>query len=75
MRRPDFRVYDFLSLRELLDKFEIKKMNFALLEEGSWRPASLEEAESVDSLSQPKWYSAKAVAMIVAKKPFVTEGS
>ncbi len=63
-----WRVYDCSSLKELLGKFEMEKMNFALLEGESWRPASSEEAETIDSLSQPKWRSAKAVAMVVAKK-------
>jgi len=66
-----FRVYDYAHLKELLDEFEIESKQFAVLEGRSWRPSSLEEAEAVDSLSQSRWYSSKAVAMIAARKPYV----
>ena len=66
-----FRVYDYAHLKELLDEFEIESEQFAVLERRSWRPSSLEEAEAVDSLSQSRWYSSKAVAMIAARKPYV----
>jgi len=65
--RAQWRVYSLLSLKKLLEGFEITKMEFALLEGGSWRPANLEEAENIDSLSQPRWYSSKALVMVVAE--------
>jgi len=67
--RPLFRVHDLRSLEELLGHFEIEKMEFGLRREGGWAPATLKEVEEVDSLSQPKWYSSKVVAMVVARKP------
>jgi len=70
-RHNSIRVYDYARLRELLNRFEIEGEQFAVLEKGSWRPSTLEEAEAVDSLSQSRWYSSEAVAMIVARKPSV----
>lgn len=67
--KPAWRVYDLSSLKGLLGSFEIEKMQFALLEDGSWRPATLEEAEAIDSLSESTWFSSKAVAMVVASRP------
>ncbi len=68
-----WRVYNPLSLTELLDGFDVEKKQFALLRNESWKPASLEEAQAVDSLSQPKWYSSRAVAMVVARKSSVAK--
>lgn len=66
-----FRVYDHLSLKKLLRGYVIEREEFGLLEERSWRPADLTEVENIDSLSQRRWYSSKAVAMIVARKPSI----
>jgi len=63
-----FRVYDYVHLEVLLREFEIEVERFAVLDRRSWRPSSLAEAEAVDSLSQSRWYSSKAVAMIAARK-------
>ncbi len=62
------RLYNLPSLKKLLASFEIEQIAFALLDRGGWRRGSLKEVENVDSLSQPKWYSSKTVAMIIARK-------
>ena len=72
-RFNSFRVYDYAHLKELSGKFEIESEQFAVLDKRSWRPSSLEEARAVDSLHQARWYSSKAVAMIVARKPSIVK--
>ena len=73
-RHDLFRIYNYAHLKSLLNRFEIEESQFAVLESGTYRPSSLEEAEAVDSLSQPRWYSSKAVAMFVTRKPFTMGG-
>jgi SAM-dependent methyltransferase len=70
-RHDSFRVYNYDRLKELLGEFEMEREQFGVLEGRSWKPSSLEEAEAVDSLSSSRWYSSRAVAMIVARKPYV----
>jgi ubiquinone/menaquinone biosynthesis C-methylase UbiE len=66
---PSWRVYDLYALKELISPLQIETIRFAILgEDLSWKPAKLEEAEQIDSLSQHTWYSSKAVAMVRAKK-------
>jgi len=67
---PLFRVYDLSAINEVLSPLEIETMKFALLDNDmSWIPCKAGEAELIDSLNQPGgWYSAKAVALVVAKK-------
>lgn len=62
------RVYDLLSLTELLGGFKTEKMEFALADGVNWRLARLEEVKDVDSVRQPIWHTARAVAMVVARK-------
>lgn len=71
---PSWRVYDYPSLNELLSPLTIETMKFALLDDTmSWRPAGLEEVKYVDSLSESRWYSAKAVALVVARRKEVKQ--
>lgn len=72
-RHNSFRVYNYSRLKELLGGFDLETQQSAVLDGRSWRPSSLQEAEAVDSLSQPRWYSSKAVAMIVARKPSIVK--
>ena len=66
---PCWRTYDLPALQLLLHPLEIELMKFALLgEDMSWRPGSLEEVKHIDSLCQHRWYSAKAIAMGIARK-------
>ncbi len=73
-RHDLFRVYNYAHLKQLLSGFEIEKSQFAIQEEGNWRPSTLQEAEAVDSLSQSRWYSSKAVALVIGKKPSAMVG-
>lgn len=68
-RGNSFRIYDHSHLEALLSAFKIETCQFAVLKNGSWRPGTLEDVEGIDSLSQARWYSAEAVAMVAAQKP------
>ncbi len=70
-RRKDIarhRVYDLEQLQELLSELEIEKMEWAIVKNNSWFPASLEEVKDIDHSDVMDWHSSKAVALIVAKK-------
>lgn len=58
-----YRTYNLPSLRELLSKLKIEKIEYTIKKGESWTPASLEEVENVDQPNNPK-----AVALIVARK-------
>jgi SAM-dependent methyltransferase len=67
-KEPTLRVYDKHTLYTLLDGFSVDKIKCGILDNNSWRLASIDEAGNIDSLSQQVWLCAKSVAMVVAKR-------
>lgn len=63
-----FRIYDDLKIVSLLKRFKIQKKEFAIKKGAHWLPAALHEVENVEHSQLKRWYSAKAVVMIVAQK-------
>ena len=61
-------VYSLESLRKLLARFKILKMEFSKMERDVWIPSSLEEVKNIQHpRTQRGWPASKAIAMVVAE--------